>query len=102
MISILVCLVNSRIAAERVFSAAPWIPPPWRKPRGGHPRGPFPGCFGSPLAHARLPRYFGPSHRPTNLPISTVLTDSLQLDSSYEASIPPRLDSIMRQHVKNR
>ena len=87
MISILVYLVNSRIAANPVFFAGPSIPTPRRKRREGHPRGPFLRC-------SRL------SERQTNLPLSTALTEHLQLDSSYEASTPSRLDLVLRQQVR--
>ena len=99
MISILVYLVNSRIAANPVFFAGPSIPTPRRKPREGHPRGAFLRCSRPPLAQARFPRSSRLSERQTNLPLSTALTEHLQLDSSYEAPTPSRLDLVLRQQA---
>ena len=95
-----VSLLNSQFAVGLVFSAGPWIPTSRRKRRGGHPRGPSPLRSWLHLAQARFPRYFRPSDRPTNLPLSTVLTEALRLDSSYEATTPSRLDLVMRQQVR--
>lgn len=97
MISTVINLVNSQCAPAPVFSGDPWIPTPKRKRHDRHPRGSFPSRFRSPLAHARFPRHFPPPDRQTTLPLSTVLTETPQLDFSYEAATPSRLDLVLRQ-----
>ncbi|MBA7586391.1 hypothetical protein ES708_28389 [subsurface metagenome] len=95
-----VSLLKSQFAVDSVIFAGPWIPTPRRKCRGGHPRRPLPLRSWLHLAQARFSRYFRPSDRPTNLPLSTVLTKALRLDSSYEATTPSRLDLVLRQRVE--
>ncbi len=97
MISTLTHFVNSLCAVDPVFSEGPSIPLPSSKCPTGPPRGSFPRRWSLPSVQARFTRYFGPPERPTNLPGSTVLTDSPQLDSSYEAATPSRLDLVLRQ-----
>ena len=92
-----VSLVNSQFAVSPVFSAGPWIPTSRRKCGGGHPRGPLPLRSSLHLAQARFSRDFLRSDRRANLPLSTVLTEALRLDSSYEATTPSRLDLVLRQ-----
>ena len=92
-----VSLVKSQLAVRLVFFAGPWIPTPRRKRRGGHPRRSFSRRWTLLPVQVRFPRYFGPPDRRTNLLGSTVLTETPQLDSSYEASTPSRLDLVLRQ-----
>jgi len=86
MNSTVVALLKRQFAVDPAFFAGPWIPTRRRKCRGEHPRRPLPLRSRLHLAQARFSRYFRPSDRPTNLPLSTVLTEALRLDSSYEAT----------------
>ncbi len=97
MSSTLICLVSNQYRVESLVFAGPWIPTLKRKPRDAHPRRSFQSRFGPPLVHARFPRYFTLSEPQKNLPLSTLLTGTLQLDSSYEAATPSRLDLVLRQ-----
>ena len=101
MISTLTHFVNSQCAVDPMFFGGPWIPLRWSKCPTGHPRGSFPRRWSLLPVQARFPRYFGPPDRRKNLPGSTVLTETPQLDSSYEATTPSRLDLVLRQRGLN-
>ncbi len=100
MISTLICLVSNQSVVGSVFSVGPWIPPLSTRCYDGHPRGSFPRRSSLSLALARFPRYSSLSTQQTSLPVSTVLTEAPQLDSSYEATTPSRLDLVLRQRVQ--
>ena len=86
MISNLICLVNRQLAVNPVCFGGPWISTPQRKRPDGPPRGSFPHGPSLSVGHARFPRYSGSSEPHTNLP--TLLTMTLRLDSSFEATTP--------------
>lgn len=100
MISTIPCPVNARIIADTGISGGPWIPPPKRKRRTGHPRWALSRRLGPPPISVRFPCHFGPSGHQTTPALSTVLTETPQLDSSYEATTPSRLDLVLRQRAQ--
>ena len=100
MSSTLICLVSNQYGADPAIFGVPWIPTPRSKGRDAHPRRSFPNRVGPPPAQARFPRYCGPSGRRAKRSLSTLLTETLQLDSSYEATTPARLDLVMRQRAR--
>ena len=101
MISTLICLVKRQLAVNPPILMRPSIPPLSTRCYDGHPRRSFPRRPSLSLALARFPRYSSLSTQQTSLPVSTVLTDAPQLDSSYEATTPSRLDLVMRQRGRS-
>ena len=95
---------SSRLrAADRLILGGPWISTLQRKRRDGNPRGPFRRACGptrevTPFLCHSCSKANQKSTLPTAPPIA-LLTESLRLDSSYEATTPLRLDLVMRQHA---
>lgn len=92
--------------AVRVFSGDPWIPTLLRKRRDGNPRKTFRRSCGPTRATTQFLGHLyqkanSESFLFTTTPF-TLLTVVLRLDSSYEATTPPRLDLVLRQHVRHR
>ena len=89
-------------AANRVFSGDPWIPNLQRKRRDGNPHAPF-DRPGRPtrltiqiLCHSCSKG--NPKDMLRTTPPTTLLTEVLRIDFSYEATTHSRLDLVLRHY----